>query len=87
MPAKAGERREVTVSAQRRGGDTLAICVSDAGSGLAPEVAERVFDPFVTTRPGSAARFRPRRPGLRKASHPRRFSRDVGGRRNHTRYR
>jgi hypothetical protein len=38
-----------------------------------------------TTRPGSAAALRPRRPRRRNASHPRRFSRAVGGRRNQIR--
>jgi two-component system sensor kinase FixL len=29
---------------------TVEISVSDTGPGLAPEVAERLFEPFVTTR-------------------------------------
>jgi CheY-like chemotaxis protein len=31
--------------------DFVAISVSDTGCGMAPEVAERVFDPFYTTKP------------------------------------
>jgi two-component system, NtrC family, sensor histidine kinase HydH len=32
------------------GGDGLAICVSDTGPGLPPGLAERIFDPFVSTK-------------------------------------
>lgn len=32
-------------------GQYVAICVTDNGSGIAPEVLERVFDPFFTTKP------------------------------------
>jgi CheY-like chemotaxis protein len=32
-------------------GQYVAICVTDNGSGIAPEVIARVFDPFFTTKP------------------------------------
>jgi two-component system sensor histidine kinase FlrB len=31
-------------------GDAVAICVSDTGVGIAPEVQARLFEPFFTTR-------------------------------------
>jgi two-component system sensor kinase FixL len=45
------ERRELTVSAAPDGNGVVAIRVADTGPGLAPEVAERLFQPFVTTKP------------------------------------
>jgi PAS domain S-box-containing protein len=32
-------------------GEYLSICVTDAGTGMAPQVIERVFEPFFTTKP------------------------------------
>ena len=42
-------RIEVTVS---RDGDRLNLTVADNGPGIAPELADRIFDPFVTGRSG-----------------------------------
>jgi two-component system nitrogen regulation sensor histidine kinase NtrY len=41
---------EVKVSIARRD-DTLVVDVADTGVGLSPELRERIFEPYVTTRP------------------------------------
>jgi two-component system sensor kinase FixL len=41
----------LTVSAAPNGDGGVAIRVADTGPGLAPEVAEQLFQPFVTTKP------------------------------------
>ena len=51
VEAMKSERRELTVSAAPNGDGSVAIRVADTGPGLAPEVAERLFQPFVTTKP------------------------------------
>ncbi len=45
-----GDRRELTVEARPIGGETVEIAVSDTGPGIAAEVADRLFQPFVTTK-------------------------------------
>jgi len=42
-------RREIVVSAQRANGG-VEISVADSGPGIAPAVAERLFQPFTTTK-------------------------------------
>ena len=44
--------RELVVTTSLAGPGTVEIAVADTGPGLAPEVAERLFTPFVTTKPG-----------------------------------
>jgi two-component system, LuxR family, sensor kinase FixL len=51
VEAMESERRELTVSAAPDEEGGVAIRVADTGPGLAPEVAERLFQPFVTTKP------------------------------------
>lgn len=49
---EAPARRELAVTAARVRPDTVRVAVADTGPGLAPGVAERLFDPFVSTKPG-----------------------------------
>jgi two-component system sensor kinase FixL len=46
-----GERRELAIATQADGGDGLVeVSVRDTGSGVAPEIAAQLFQPFVTTK-------------------------------------
>ncbi|MBL6457370.1 PAS domain S-box protein [Belnapia sp. T6] len=45
------ERRELAVTAAARGTDEVGLAVADTGPGLAPQVAARLFEPFVSTKP------------------------------------
>jgi two-component system sensor kinase FixL len=45
-----GPRRELTIESRAAPGGMVQISVVDTGPGLAPEVAERLFQPFVTTK-------------------------------------
>jgi two-component system sensor kinase FixL len=45
------QRREIVISTRRTGRGLVEIAIADTGPGLAPEVAERLFQPFVTTKP------------------------------------
>ena len=42
--------RELVICARRAGSDEIEICVTDTGPGLDPAGAERIFDPFFSTR-------------------------------------
>jgi two-component system sensor kinase FixL len=44
------KRREIVISTGRAGQDEIDITIADTGPGLAPEVADRLFQPFVTTK-------------------------------------
>jgi PAS domain S-box-containing protein len=48
----AGNTRQhaITVAARRKGSDAVLISVMDSGPGIAAEVADRIFEPFVTTK-------------------------------------
>ncbi|MGE5538980.1 MAG: ATP-binding protein [Gemmatimonas sp.] len=43
------ERRRIAIGAAEAAGGMVEITIADAGRGIDPEVAERLFDPFVTT--------------------------------------
>jgi two-component system sensor kinase FixL len=43
-------RRELVVSTRSAAGGLVAVSVADSGSGIAPEIATRLFQPFVTTK-------------------------------------
>jgi two-component system sensor kinase FixL len=43
-------RRELTISSVKASGGMVELRIRDTGPGLAPEVAERLFQPFVTTK-------------------------------------
>ena len=45
------KQREIVISTRRAGQDSIEITIADSGPGLAPEVADRLFQPFVTTKP------------------------------------
>jgi len=47
----ACERRELTIRTARADGASVEVAVSDTGPGLSEEVASRLFQPFVTTKP------------------------------------
>jgi len=43
-------KRELVVSARPVGNNMVEVAVTDTGSGIAPEIAEKLFQPFVTTK-------------------------------------
>jgi two-component system sensor kinase FixL len=48
----AAPRRELTIATDVAEGDDLArVSVADTGPGLSPEIADRLFQPFVTSKP------------------------------------
>jgi two-component system sensor kinase FixL len=44
-------RRELTLGAEPDGDGMISISIADTGPGIATEIAERLFRPFVTTKP------------------------------------
>ena len=44
-------RRELTIAAAVVDGESVRVAVSDTGAGIAPEMADRLFAAFVTTKP------------------------------------
>jgi PAS domain S-box-containing protein len=51
MEAANTERRSIVVEARRKGNHAVGISVADSGPGVAAEVTDRIFEPFVTTKP------------------------------------
>ncbi|MGG5823572.1 sensor histidine kinase [Falsiroseomonas sp. HW251] len=49
---EAAARRELVVATRHAGSGNVEVSVADSGEGIAPEVASRLFSPFVTTKPG-----------------------------------
>jgi two-component system sensor kinase FixL len=51
IDAMAGsDVRGLVVSTQRAADGTITISVADTGSGISPDIAERLFEPFMTTK-------------------------------------
>ena len=51
MDAANTEHRAIVVEANRKGSSAVEISVADSGPGVADEVADTIFEPFVTTKP------------------------------------
>jgi len=45
------ETKQLLVTTSAPNGDKITVSVADTGSGLSEEIAERLFQPFVTTKP------------------------------------
>jgi two-component system sensor kinase FixL len=45
------DRKELLVTTSAPNNEKVTISVADTGSGLSEEIAERLFQPFVTTKP------------------------------------
>jgi signal transduction histidine kinase len=51
MTANNGTERVLAIETRRLAADTVEVIVRDSGAGLAPDVAERLFEPFFSTKP------------------------------------
>src|SRR5262249_40895304 len=45
------DRRELTIATAPSAGGMIAVSVTDTGSGIAPEIAAQLFQPFITSKP------------------------------------
>jgi PAS domain S-box-containing protein len=52
MSAVVDRRRELVISTQREATDWVRVQVQDSGSGIDPQLANRLFEAFYTTKPG-----------------------------------
>jgi two-component system sensor kinase FixL len=44
------EKRELLIEMRRTDANQVMVCVTDTGPGVTPEIADRLFQPFVTTK-------------------------------------
>ena len=51
MSSTSEAPRELLISTRKTDSEGVLVAVGDSGPGIAPEVAERLFDPFYTTKP------------------------------------
>jgi two-component system sensor kinase FixL len=51
METASAERRLIVIEARRKGTRAIEISVADSGPGVAAEVTDTIFEPFVTTKP------------------------------------
>jgi len=51
-PMRDGSTPQVSVDVRPSGADKIRIVVSDNGPGLAPEMRDRLFEPYATNKPG-----------------------------------
>jgi two-component system, LuxR family, sensor kinase FixL len=51
MEAANTERRSIIVGGRRSGKHTVEISVADSGPGIASEMTDTIFEPFITTKP------------------------------------
>lgn len=47
---EGAERRELTVSIERAPAEMALVSVTDTGPGISPEITDRLFQPFITTK-------------------------------------
>jgi len=50
LDAHGSNERSVCISASRRDDGMLAVCVSDSGPGVSPDLVKSIFEPFYTTK-------------------------------------
>jgi two-component system sensor kinase FixL len=50
MAASASPRRELDIRVEARGDEMAMVSVADTGAGIDPEIADRLFQPFITTK-------------------------------------
>jgi C4-dicarboxylate-specific signal transduction histidine kinase len=44
------ETRELTIRSEKRSESEILVAVEDMGHGIAPEIADRIFEPFFSTK-------------------------------------
>ncbi len=60
---KDSPRRELRVTIRRSSADEVTVVVEDSGVGISEEIADQLFKPFITTKPGGWASAFPFRSG------------------------